>query len=208
MNIKKLSLLVWSLLGLTLVNITGCAPMGAKAGQISIDTTPPGAEVFVFGRAVGTSPMSLPENLIFPTNYAKGQEGLYGMVELRLAKCKSSQHRVSSDAISNGLNVTLDCSTPASVATPTASANTTNLNNSSSPSPLNKPISAAEYFANQSPPPAAAMNPVAPGTAASDAFGAKNFLAERLRILQDLLNRGLISPEEAAVTRKRILDNL
>jgi hypothetical protein len=146
---------------LTLALASGCAWWGPQPDQVQVESDPPGAEVYVMGEKVGVTPISVPQELIFPVTYLAAQQDLYGTVTLRKAGCADSVRRVSTGAMSRGIHAKLECQAASGGAAPGDGA-------------------------RPAPPP----------------------LEERLRRLKDLQDKGLITDEDAAEARRRILGEL
>lgn len=159
---------------------SGCAPMGAKPGRVDVTSDPAGAEVYAMGSKVGVTPLTLDQDVIFPLTYPSEKQALYGVVELRKAGCADARQRVSTRALARGIHVKLDCGTAARVETPA-------------------PRQA------QPAPPAAPVNAHVPPTPAAKE---KPGIELRLRQVQDLRDKGLITEQEAQEIRRRILDEL
>lgn len=150
-----------SLTLITSVLVSGCAWWGPQADQVQVQSDPPGADVYVMGEKVGVTPLSVPQDLIFPVTYPAAKQDLYGTLTLRKTGCVDSVRRVSTGAVSRGVHVKLECGTTG------------------------------------------AGRDEAKGSAA----GAEP-LEERLRRLKDLQDKGLITDEDAAEARRRMLREL
>lgn len=171
--------LPYLLLPLGVALISSCAPLGAKPGQIAITSDPPGADVYAMGQRVGATPISLGKEAVFPATYPSEQQALFGSVELRKPGCSGSVQRVSLAAVARGVHVKLDCGEAASGAEPVA----------------------RQAQARQSPRAAVEAGPKpAPKHSAS--------VEARLRHVQELRDKGVITEQEARETRQRILGEL
>lgn len=89
--------------------VSACAPWGKEPEKISIGSVPPEAEIFVMGEKVGVTPMAVDLSAIFPVAYAPEKQALYGAVELRKPGCRNSTNAITTQTISKGLRVTLEC---------------------------------------------------------------------------------------------------
>lgn len=156
--------------------------------RLVVESTPPGAEIWIMDKREGVTPMVLPIKKVFPEQFKPDEIGLYGRVRLVKPGCESVTLPVSNDALANGMKVKLKCAEviPAVGVTPGAS-------------PYGAP---ATGFG------------AAPGRSSSDLVPAAPTPAlplsvkERLQQLQDLRRDGLITEDEYQSVRKRILDSL
>jgi hypothetical protein len=164
---------------LAVVLAAGCAPIGAKPGRVDVTSYPAGADVYAMGSKVGVTPLTLDQDVIFPLTYPGEKQALYGVVELRKAGCADARRSVSTRALARGIHVKLDCGA-ASPATPASSQ-------------------------AQPAPPAAPVNAQVPPTPVAKE---KPGIELRLRQVQDLRDKGLITEQEAEEIRRRILDEL
>lgn len=154
--------------------------MDAKPSRVDITSDPAGADVYVMGSRVGLTPLTLDENTIFPLIYPGEKQALYGAVELRKAGCKSAMHRVSTRAVAKGVHVKLDCGEAARTETSTPRQ----------AQPSQPPVSANGQ---------AQTTPV---------VKEKPGIEFRLKQVQDLRDKGLITEQEAREIRQRILGEL
>lgn len=97
------------LLALAVALAAGCAPIGAKPGQIDVSSEPAGAEVYVMGEKAGVTPVTLDQDALFPLTYPAEKQALYGRIELRKAGCQAATQAVSTRAVAKGVHVKLDC---------------------------------------------------------------------------------------------------
>lgn len=154
------------------------------SNRLVVESTPPGAEIWIMGKLEGVTPMVFPSNKVFPEQFKPDETGLYGRVRLVKSGCESVTLPVSNDALSNGMKVKLKCAeaAPSVVVTPSAS-------------PYGGPATA--YGSGYGATPASAPTPALPLS-----------VKERLQQLQDLRRDGLITEDEYQSVRKRILDSL
>lgn len=181
------------LLPLAIALMSGCAPMGAKPGWIEVTSEPAGAEVYVMGGKVGVTPLSLDQNLAFPLTYPSEKQALYGAVELRKAGCTPATQRIGTRALAKGLQIKLECgaaAAPAATAGPYQAAQPGQT----------PPVSSAASVA-------APVQPPAPPLAAP-AVPQKPDMASRLRQVQELRDKGLITEQELQEVRKRLLGEI
>lgn len=157
---------------------SGCAPMGAKPGRVDVTSDPAGADVYAMGSKVGVTPLTLNQDAIFPLTYPSEKIAIYGVVELRKAGCADAKQSVSTRALARGIHVKLDCGAAARAETPAP-----------------RQAQPALVPANAKIPP----TPVAKE---------KPGIELRLRQVQDLRDKGLITEQEAQEIRRRILDEL
>jgi hypothetical protein len=137
-------------------------PQNAGSSAIQIDSDPPGAEIFVMGERIGTTPAMISPKKIFPTTYPKDQESLYGRVLLTKDGCADLIKAVSTKVMNTGLHARLECA-------------------DQHPTPTSKPTEAVDVGGN---------------------------VEQRLMKIRDLLDKGLITDEEAKRARDRIINNL
>lgn len=159
---------------------SGCAPMGTKPGRVEVSSDPAGADVYVMGSRVGATPLTVDQDAIFPLTYPGAKQALYGVVELRKAGCLPASKNVSTRAVSRGLHVKLDCGEAARAETPASSQ-------------------------AQPAQPAPSANEQAPATPVVEQTPV---IEQRLRQVQELRDKGLITEQEAQEARQRILGEL
>ncbi len=164
----------------------GCAGLGERPSQLAVVSDPAGAEVHVMGAQVGVTPLLIDHRQLFPATYPPAAQAHYGSVELRRDGCRSVTRTVSSRDLARGLDIRLDCAPgdgrPRAAAVPAAAVPST-----ATRAPAPAPAAAASGAA----PPA--------DTAAIEA---------RLRRVQELRERGVISEAELQAQRRRILGEL
>jgi hypothetical protein len=81
--------------------------------QLVVESTPEGAEVWIMGKRVGTTPGTFPVSLVFPAQYKPEDIGLYGRVRLVKEGCESVMRPVSTEALSSKMKVKLNCAAAA-----------------------------------------------------------------------------------------------
>lgn len=150
--------------------------------RLVVESTPPGAEIWIMGKREGVTPLVLPIKKVFPEKFKSDEIGLYGRVRLVKTGCESVILPVSNDALANGMKVKLKCAEVAPAAAPYVAP-------------------ATGYGAGPGGS-ASALVPAAPTPALPLS------VKERLQQLQDLRRDGLITEDEYQSVRKRILDSL
>jgi hypothetical protein len=86
--------------------------------RLVVESTPPGAEIWIMGKHEGATPMVLPIKKVFPEQFKSDEIGLYGRVRLVKPGCESVTLPVSNDALANGMKVKLKCAEAAPAASP------------------------------------------------------------------------------------------
>ncbi|HQT26765.1 MAG TPA: PEGA domain-containing protein, partial [Burkholderiales bacterium] len=76
---------------------------------IRIQSVPTGADVYVMGEKVGTTPLKIEQKDVFPNSYPKEKQDLYGKVTLKKAGCSDYVKTVNTKIIDVGLKARLDC---------------------------------------------------------------------------------------------------
>lgn len=114
MKISKGSLaLPARLLSVSLVTaVLGCSGnsmLPKTSNSFTVNSVPEGATVYVLGKAVGETPLTLEQRNVFPTVYPPELQNLYGKVELRHEGCETLQRPVSGHVLANGLRARLKC---------------------------------------------------------------------------------------------------
>ena len=166
--------------------INAFAEEGEAGEGIHVSSEPSGADLYVMGNHVGTTPMTISEQDIYPTSYKAETEKFYGKVFLLKTGCEEYSKRLTRADIKSGLTARLVCSTGEAVTTSPQSPGTPAT--PSSAAPVLAPTPQAAYQADQ------------------------ESLSERklkqLKSLLQLLDEGLMSREEEERLRRRILDDL
>ena len=119
------------LLMLPLTALLGaCATQGSffqeSSSRLSIQSTPPGAQIWIMGKQQGTTPAHLPVSQVFPQVYRPDDQALYGQVRLVKDGCDPLTVAVSTSAVAAGIDAKLVCAETAAAmpVTPTASPRT------------------------------------------------------------------------------------
>lgn len=148
-----------------------------RAKRFLVESTPGGADVFTIGGRIGKTPLSLSERDIYPNWYPDDQAHLYGMVILRKAGCNDYSKRLTLDDIGKGIMAQLDCNEAALPA-------------KAGPETLHTQEAPHESTA----------------TGQSTHAATMQRRLRQLKVLQELLDDGLITDEEERTIRKRILN--
>lgn len=152
---------------------------GAGIRPFTVESDPSGAEVITITGHQGTTPVTLDERDIYPNTYPSEKMTQYGVVTLRKEGCREMNVRPGDSDIANGLLLEMDC------------------NQTTEASPQQSQPAAADRRASDSGETRSASRE--PDTSASKRL-------EQLRFLQELLDEGLITAEEEATIRRRILE--
>jgi len=148
-----------------------------KARRFEVESTPGGADVFVIGGRLGKTPLVLSERDIYPNWYPDDQAHLYGMIVIKKAGCADYSRRLTLDDIGKGVHARLDCGQDVA------------------------PVEQVSPAIHARQPPTE--------NAASGQSGSAAIMQRRLRqlkVLQELLDDGLMTADEERTIRKRILD--
>ncbi|HHO69672.1 MAG TPA: PEGA domain-containing protein [Gammaproteobacteria bacterium] len=162
---------------------SGCSSFGTFSdgrqgnARILISSTPAGATVYVMGRAVGKTPLEIRERDIYPLSYRPEAERYYGTVTLEREGCARYSHRLRREEVYGGLLAQLDCGDQAPADTPAEV----------------EPAAAVTTVA--APPPQAAKPAALPARRLN-----------QLRVLQELLDEGILTAGEEARLRRRLLE--
>ena len=99
-----------------LFNAATASAAALKIQRIRIDSIPDGAAVSTIVGRHGVTPLSITERDIYPNTYPEAKLDLYGKVIISKPGCKTVTRSVTLDDIKQGLDVQLDCTEPAPVA--------------------------------------------------------------------------------------------
>lgn len=183
-NLKSSPWLMLATSALLLVGGKAAAIDGAGIRSFQVESDPAGAAVITITGHHGTTPLTLDERDIYPNSYPADETAQYGVVTLRKTGCRELNIRPGDSDIVNGLSLQLECGGLAS--------------SDSEDRGAADAAAAGEVAA-----------PAAPGEADSsrrDEGSSASRKLEQLRFLQELLEEGLITPEEEATIRRRILE--
>lgn len=102
----------------------GCSSqqlLPADTSRFTVDSRPHGATVYVMGKAVGTTPVEVTRQQVFPVSYPETLQNEYGTLTLEAAGCQSYRVPVSNRILEEGLTARLQChSLPAATEKPAA----------------------------------------------------------------------------------------
>lgn len=104
--------------------LSGCAGdslMPQSIDHFAVASEPSGATVYAMGNVVGTTPLELSTNQVFPVTYPYELQSKYGKVELTYPGCEPYSRTVSNSVLANGLKAKLNCpqaAAPAAIAAP------------------------------------------------------------------------------------------
>lgn len=89
--------------------VSGCAGITPGERRITIDSTPPGATVLADGREVGTTPLTITPDDVFPPHW-KGMSYLVeGTLTLRKPGCRDASMKVTDPVLSKDIHMALEC---------------------------------------------------------------------------------------------------
>jgi len=81
-----------------------------RSTDVEVNSQPSGAEVFVLEKSVGTTPVKISFQTLYPTVYDHELQDLYGAVVIKKEGCNEYKKRVHRASLEAGkLNVKLDC---------------------------------------------------------------------------------------------------
>jgi len=115
---------ITALIASTITACSGQTMFTADPTRFTVTSTPPGATVYVMGKAVGTTPVEVKREQVFPGNYPQQLQAEYGRVTIEYQGCEPFSRTVSNAVLEDGLAANLKCQT----ATP------------SLPTPATKPV--------------------------------------------------------------------
>lgn len=81
--------------------------------EISIDSTPAGAAVYVIGGKAGVTPLTITERDIYPNTYPEDRAQMYGKVFIKKPGCADYSRRLTLEDIDRGVHAQLQCATTA-----------------------------------------------------------------------------------------------
>jgi hypothetical protein len=154
-----------------------------KAKRFLVESTPAGADVFVIGGRIGKTPLSLSERDIYPNWYPDDQSHLYGMIILRKAGCNEFSKRLTLDDIGKGVLVQLDCDQDTAT---------------------EEQAEQVEQVEIIIPEQQATLKSGATGQSTPAETMQRRL--RQLKVMQELLDEGLVTEEEERTIRKRILN--
>lgn len=111
---------------ITTLLISGCSGerlLAPDTSRFSVDSVPPQATVYVMEKPIGVTPTIVRRNQVFPQQYPRLQQHLYGTVTLHHPDCQPYRATVSNRILEQGLTAQLQCnghSSPGDAALPAA----------------------------------------------------------------------------------------
>ncbi len=90
----------------------------ADPSRFTVTSTPSGATVYVMGKALGTTPLEIRREQVFPGNYPSQLQAEYGFVTLEHHGCKPYRKSISNKILEDDLAAKLDCATTEPAALP------------------------------------------------------------------------------------------
>jgi hypothetical protein len=79
------------------------------SGSTRVESVPTGAEVYVMGERLGTTPLDVADARLFPVHYPRELSDLYGKVVLRHPGCEELVRAVDLQAANEGISASLVC---------------------------------------------------------------------------------------------------
>jgi hypothetical protein len=98
-----------SMLFSSLSLLHGCGPIKADPDMITVASDPAGATVYAMGKAIGTTPMVIRQEVVFPLTYSPEKRDLYGTILLHKEGCQDHKQVVSTADYRYGIKAKLDC---------------------------------------------------------------------------------------------------
>ena len=100
-----------SIAGAVVLLLQGCSNFStlSKHGEIAVGSEPSGASVYVMGKVLGSTPLVVRHQDVFPVVYTPDQQDLYGMVILKKDGCQDYLQQVNSTILKRGVKAKLDC---------------------------------------------------------------------------------------------------
>jgi hypothetical protein len=157
--------------------------VGATEGEtreFPVTTEPSGALVSSITGNLGTTPLRIDERTIYPNQFPKDRIDLYGKLVISRPGCATVTHQITLAEVGSGVTVKLDCWDRGV--------------------PLH-----TEVLGPVTDPQTGGSVPAATGTQTGPAEGVAARRLRQLRVLDELLEEGLLSPEEERSIRQRIL---
>lgn len=81
----------------------------ADPSRFTVTSTPPGATVYVMGEALGTTPLEIQREQVFPSHYPSQLQAEYGFVTLEHHGCKPYRKSISNKILEDDLVAKLNC---------------------------------------------------------------------------------------------------
>lgn len=167
--------------------LAGCGSIASVTSDyqpdkhILIESVPSGAAIYLMGRKTGTTPMEIRERDIYPVSYSHDVEQYYGKVVLRRDGCAVYTRRLSRADVNRGLVASLDCGDTVTT------------------TPARRPAGPGEATGLEQ------GQQTSPGIDASPVSLPEQRIRQ-LRLLQQLLDEGVLTAEEEKQLRRRLLN--
>ena len=180
-----------SVAGAVVLLLQGCSNFSAlsKHSEIAVGSEPSGASVYVMGKVLGSTPLVVRHQDVFPVVYTPDQQDLYGMVILKKDGCQDYLQQVNSTILKRGVKAKLDC-TKVSAQKKSTQTQIPQVDQPSIRAPA--PIPQVDQPSIRVPAPAPMPTSI----------------KQRLIRIDELHQDGLITDEEYGAARRRILDEL
>lgn len=200
-----------SSLATCLMLLQACSGIGAISGDmpLKVESDPAGATVHILGKAVGTTPITISQQQLYPPGYNTTSHQKYGTLSFSKEGCESLTKQIHYRNFSTGVSVDLECKETTTI--------TEQPGVSSAPPPISKP-SSNEALPGVSEATDSAAKPKAPASATQPTQRMDDDIADkqvtglsikqRLLRIEKLKREGMISEAEYQQARKRILDEL
>lgn len=177
--------------------LQACTGIGGVSGDmpLKVASEPTAATVYIMGKAIGETPIMIPQQQLYPAGYDADNQQLYGTLLIRKAGCRDLRKRIRYQDFDTGLSVKLDCD-----AAPTSLGQD-----------RTAPTRGADSAPGSETPTQTIATPRHADMTGTDEAGrqpAEITLKQRLIRIEELKRDGLISDEEYRQVRKRILDAL
>ncbi|MEW8030461.1 MAG: PEGA domain-containing protein [Candidatus Thiodiazotropha sp.] len=179
---------------------------------LKVATEPSGATVYVMGKAIGETPISIPQQQLYPAGYDASTQPMYGSLLIRKTGCQDIKRRIRYQDFNTGLSVELNCNETLSTAThrtsrPAKAITPPVTSRQDSPPATGNMDSALQPDSPPQP------SPTTRHTREADKIEAakqpvNHSVKQRLIRIDDLRREGLITEQEYQQARKRILDTL
>jgi hypothetical protein len=176
--------LILVLFSVSLLLLQGCG--GVRKG-ITIDSRPQGADILADGKNIGKTPLLIKQDDVFPPHWYGRTYMVKGNLEIQKEGCEGFNMEVNDFVLSKDINANLKC----------------NPGMMQSNAPAAVPAAGKPEVEQAVP----ASSKAEPG-AVKKSTSASNEIEQRLSRLKDLRDRGVITAEEYAEQRKRILESI
>lgn len=190
-----------SSLATCLTLLQACSGIGAVSGdtQLKVESDPAGATIYIMGKAMGETPLTISQQQLYPPGYDAGRQRMYGSLLFSKEGCEELTKRVHYRDFDSGLSVELDCKQPTA---PSTSQPDDEL------SGLSEKADGAVELEGASPGVSVKQPIHATERAINGGQSAQLTIKQRLMRIDSLKREGMISEEEYSQARERILDAL